>query len=134
MKDLEEVYIIIRWHIIRNHIAGTLKIDQTSFIQNFIESKNETNYNSVNIPIKPGCFIEISKLHNYKKVDIKLYQYLIGKLMYLSYGTKPNIVFAIGELSKHNSDPRVGYMKVAKKVVRYLKRTIHIRLVYRSPS
>lgn len=91
-----------------------------------------TDYKSVNIPMKAGCFIEISELGDYNKFCIKTYQYLIEKLMYLSCGTRLDIAFAVGQLSKHNSDPKACHMKAAKKVVRYLKETMHLRLVYES--
>lgn len=32
------------------------------------------NYNSINIMMNIGCFIEISKLNNYKEARIKPYQ------------------------------------------------------------
>ena len=50
--------------------------------------------------------------------------------MYLLYGTRPGISFAIGQLSKYNADPQIGHMKAAKKVVCYLKGTIHLGLIY----
>ena len=50
--------------------------------------------------------------------------------MYLSYGTRPDIAFDVGQLSRHNADPRVGHMRVAKRVVRYLKGSMHVGLVY----
>lgn len=80
----------------RNYVAGTLNINQSSFIQNLIENKNMTNCNLVSISMKKGYFIKILESGNYKKVDIKPYQCLIGKLMYLSYGTRPDITFAVG--------------------------------------
>lgn len=82
--------------------------------------------------MKVNCFIEMSELGDYKKVDIKPYQRLIGKSMYLFCGTRPDIAFAIGQLSKHNLDPRASHMKAAKKVVQYLKGTMHLRFVYKS--
>lgn len=42
------------------------------------------------------------------------------------------ITFTISQMSKYNSDPRAGHMKVAKMVVRYLKGLIHLEWVYRS--
>lgn len=74
----------------------------------------------------------MSESDNYDKVDLKVYQRLIRKLMYLLCGTKPDIAFTVGQLSKHNTDPRIRHMKVVKKVVRYLKSTMYLELVYRS--
>lgn len=62
---------------------------------------------------------------------MKPYQWQISKLIYLSFGTRSNIAFAMSQLSKHNLDLRSNHMKVAKKVVRYLKGIIHLELVYR---
>lgn len=58
--------------------------------------------------------IEINKVDNYNKANLKADQRLICKLMYLSYGIWSNIVFAIKQLSKQNFDLRIGYLKVAK--------------------
>ena len=50
--------------------------------------------------------------------------------MYLSCGTRPDIAFAVGQLSKRNADPRVGHLKAAKRVLRYLKGTMHLGITY----
>lgn len=93
-----------------------------------------TNYNFVNILMKVSYFIEISKHDNSKKAKIKPYQQLIQKLIYLLYKTRPNIAFIVGQLSKHNSDPKTGHIKIAKKVVHYLKNIMHWGLVYRAQT
>lgn len=72
------------------------------------------------------------KNNNYKKIDIKAYYCLIRKLMYLSYGTRPNIAFVIGQLRKQNTDFKIGHLKAAKQVLRYLKGTIHLEIIYRA--
>lgn len=68
---------------------------------------------------------------NYKKVNLKVNQWLINKLIYLSYSTKPNISFVVKQLSKQNADSKARYFKVAKQVVWYLKSRIHLRLIYK---
>lgn len=50
--------------------------------------------------------------------------------MYLACETRLDIAFAVGRLSKHNADPRKGHLRAAKRVVRYLKGTIQLELVY----
>lgn len=50
--------------------------------------------------------------------------------MYLLCGTQSDISFVVRQLSKRNADPRVGHLKAVKRVVRYLKGTIHLEPVY----
>lgn len=52
--------------------------------------------------------------------------------MYLSYITTADIAFVIEQLSKQNADPKVRHLKVAKRVVQYLKDTMHLGLTYRA--
>ena len=44
--------------------------------------------------------------------------------MYLNCGTCPNIVFVVKRLSRHNLDPRVKHLQIAKQVLQYLRKTI----------
>lgn len=64
---------------------------------------------------------------DYEEADLRTYQQLIGKLMYLACGTRPDIAFTV---SKHNADPRKGHLRAAKRVVRYLKGTMNMGLTF----
>ena len=44
---------------------------------------------------------------------------------YLSCKTRPDIVFAVGQLSRPNSGSLLGYVRVIRRVVWYLKRSIN---------
>ena len=67
---------------------------------------------------------------DYKKVDLYIYQRIIGKLMDLSYEIRPDIAFIIGQLRRHNADPKKRLFQVAKRLVRYLKGTTNISLIF----
>lgn len=88
--------------------------------------------NFVNILIKVSYFIKVLEFNNYNKANLKFYQYLIRKLIYLLSGIRSKIAFAVSQLSKYNADPKISYIKLAKKIVWYLKSIIHLELVYRS--
>lgn len=47
---------------------------------------------------------------NYEKADLHIYNRLIGKLMYIAYDIRPNVAFAVWQLSKHNADARKSYL------------------------
>ena len=58
------------------------------------------------------------------------YQELIGGLMYLCMGTRPHITHAVSYLSQFSSCFRESHWKAAKRVLRYLKGTRDLNLVY----
>ena len=123
VKDLGEVTTIIGWQMTRDLATKTLKIDQSAFVRDLVIEEGLTNCNSNVIPMKAGSAIEMNEHDDYEETEIKSYQHLIGKLMYLACGTRPDIAFVVGLLSRHNANPRKGHLRAAKRVVRYLKGT-----------
>ena len=63
-------------------------------------------------------------------VDATYYQSLVGSLLYAAMATRPDIVHAAGMLGRYNSAPNKAHLTAAKRVCRYLKGTIDIKLVY----
>lgn len=59
IKDLGEVEAISGWQITRDPSTQTLKIDQSSFIRNFVIKESLTNCNSNVIPMKAGSAIKL---------------------------------------------------------------------------
>lgn len=104
MKNLEEVKTIISWQITRDLATKTLRICQLVYIKNLLKKKNLTNCNVPIIPIKAGLGIEINKSNDYDKANFGMYQWLIGKLIYLACKTWLDIAFVIRKLSKYNVD------------------------------
>jgi hypothetical protein len=61
------------------------------------------------------------------------YRSLLGMLNYLC-GTRPDILYAVHQCSRFCNDPRLSHEKVAKRIVRYLKRTPKEGLILRPDS
>ena len=115
-KDFGEVKTIIGWQISRDNASRTMNITQSEFIRDLvIEGLTECNTNV--IPMKAGSAIEMTEPDDDEETDLRTYQRLVGKLIYLACGTRPDIVFVVGQLSKHNVDPRKGHLQAAKRVV-----------------
>ena len=64
-------------------------------------------------------------------MDSTLLKSLIGSLRYLTC-TRPDIIFAVGVVSCFMEDPTSTHLKVAKRILRYLKGTIELGLFYSS--
>eukprot|EP00170_Pyropia_yezoensis_P000190 contig_1288_g191 len=61
------------------------------------------------------------------------YAELVGSLLFLANQTRPYIAFAVGKLVRRVSAPTEGDMVAAKAMVRYLKGTRTMGLVYGQP-
>lgn len=122
MKDLEEVRTIIRQQITRDLALGTTKIDQSAFIRDLVIEKGFIDCNATLISMKASLAIDIPDADDYDITKLHKYQWLIGKLMYLVCKKRPEIAFVVGQLNKHNADPRKCQPKAAKRVVQYLKK------------
>ena len=55
----------------------------------------------------------------------KIYRAIVGSLMYLMTGTRPDIAFLCQQLSQFLSKPTKAHMAAAKHGLRYLQGTIH---------
>ena len=50
--------------------------------------------------------------------------------MYAMLGTRPDIAFAVQQLSQFNADPSITHMIAAKRVIRYLQGTKSLGITY----
>ncbi|UYV63539.1 hypothetical protein LAZ67_2004579 [Cordylochernes scorpioides] len=66
-----------------------------------------------------------------KPVDRTLYQEMIGSLMYLATGTRPDISFNVSNLSRFCNDAREVHLTGVKRIYRYLKGTRDKMLRYK---
>lgn len=73
MKDHREVKIIIGWQITKDIVAGTMKIDQSIFIKDFVIEEHFIDCNVNIIPMKIGSTIEITSSKDYKKTKLQEY-------------------------------------------------------------
>lgn len=73
-------------------------------------------------------------LGDYKpNVEIKFpYREAIGSLMYLAVATRPDISFAVGNVSRYMENPAVAHVNAVKRILKYIKGTLDMGIVYKS--
>lgn len=62
----------------------------------------------------------------------KLFQSIIGCLLYITLGTRPDIGYSVIKLARFTANSALEYITTAKRVLRYLKATIDYTIVYRA--
>lgn len=56
----------------------------------------------------------------------------IGSLRYLVTGTRPDLCFAVNQVSQYMEKPKVHHWQAVKRIFKYLKRTINYGILYSS--
>ena len=93
------------------------------------------NYLADVIPIQKGNKFSLMQCPKNdverKQMESIPYASVVGSLMYLQTCTRPDLSFAVGMLSRYQSNPGIDHWKAAKKVMRYLQGTKDYMLTIR---
>ena len=80
--------------------------------------------NPHNTPLPSGADVHLVKYSGQvSSLDIKHYQSLIGSLLYIQIGTRPDITFAVLRLAQYAANPSPQHLKLAQYVLCYLAGT-----------
>ncbi|GAA0173738.1 transmembrane signal receptor [Lithospermum erythrorhizon] len=103
-------------------------ISQEAYTNALLKKFNMQNVNPVSTPIE--CGVKLSKDDSYgEQVNPTLFKSLVGSLRYLTC-TRPDILFAVGLVSRFMEKPSTSHLKEAKRILRYLKGTLYHGLLY----
>ena len=67
---------------------------------------------------------------NGDRFDATLYRQAIGSLMYLMVGTRPDISYALGQLSQYVQCPTEALLNGVKRVLRYVNGTRELEILF----
>ena len=130
IEDLGAVSWLLGCEITRDRKNRILRIGQRQFCVDMLEQFGMLDCSPTGTPLSArttdGPPIKSPPL-NTKKFD---YPALVGKLLYLSNCTRPDITAAVNYLSRFMSSPTEFHWEQAKRVLRYVKGTMHYTLTY----
>ena len=135
MKDLSDAHYCLGIQILRDRSKKQVRINQSKYIEDILNRFKMQDCNPILTPMDPGAKLSTemspkddqNEIERMKKVP---YQNAIRSLMYTMLGTRPDIAFAVGAVSRYSSNPGEGHWKAVKRILRYLKGTITYELTY----
>jgi len=130
MKDMGELHFCLGIGVIQDKEAGVIKIHQKQYIQRMLEKYRMCEANPVDTPADAN--VKLVKNDGVSgPVDRVLYQSIVGSLLYAAIATRPDIAQAVSAVSKFCAEPNEAHLTAAKRVLRYLKGTQDLCLVFR---
>ena len=113
---------------------GFMKISQSADVEDVLKRFGMGNSKPVSKPMNPGpSFIETDETST-REIEEYPFRDLIGSLMYLAIGTRPDIAFSVNFQNQFNNCNRKQHWIAAIRVRRYLRGTTKLGITYKKSS
>ena len=105
-------------------------LDQAQYLQTVLERCGMQNAKAVPTPL-PAGYAPTKSMDKAANPELRSrYQTVIGSLLYLMLGTRPDISFAVTKMAQFAANPTEDHLKHALYICRYLIGTPNYRLTY----
>uniref|UniRef100_A0A1J3I7B7 Retrovirus-related Pol polyprotein from transposon TNT 1-94 n=2 Tax=Noccaea caerulescens TaxID=107243 RepID=A0A1J3I7B7_NOCCA len=125
MKDLGKASRILGMDIIRDREKGTLKLSQENYIEKVLKAFGMTEAKPTITPLATHFRLKSLTKDERKEEAIHMegtpYASAVGSLMYAMIGSRPDLAFAVGVISRFMSNPGRDHWTAVKWVLRYLR-------------
>lgn len=134
MTNLGEAAFCVGLKLSRDRTNGLIFLNQRRHVMDLLTKFEMVDCNTVETPMDPNQQLSkdmspktSSEVEEMRGVP---YQELVGGLLYISQGTRPDITYAVNTVSKYNNNPGKLHWIAAKRILRYLKKTIDAKLTF----
>jgi len=128
VRDMGEVKDFIGMKVMRDKASKKLTLSNPGHIMNLLQAFGMDTCTPSKTAMASG--FKLNKTGENLLPEGNRYAELVGSLLYLSTTTRPDIAFAVGVLSRFMSCPEQDHMRAAKGVLRYLRGTSRLGVVY----
>ncbi|CAA7016274.1 unnamed protein product [Microthlaspi erraticum] len=129
MKDLGAASRILGMDITRDREEGTLCLSQANYLRKVIENFRMSDAKSSLTPI--GGHFKLSSVKDDEEgVDTEVIPYasVVGSIMYAMVGSRPDLAYGIGLVSRFMSKPGHIHWEAVKWLLRYIKGSVDLCL------
>ena len=131
MKDLGLLHHFLGVTVIQDQLSESIWIGQPAYTEKVLHRFDMHNSKPVGSPVNPD--VKLSACENPDDVyDQKLYQAVVGSLLYLSTKTRPDIAFAVSIAARFCASPTKEHWTAVKRILRYLNGTQQFGLLYKA--
>lgn len=115
----------------RDDETGTITMTETGLIDRIIKLLDVGSLPAVHTPAVPGTTLPSHLLDGDPPQATFSYKSAIGMLQYLSQHTRPDIQFAVSQVSRYGHNPKLQHEHAVIRIGQYLKRTRSQGLILR---
>ena len=134
MKDLGEAAYILDIKINRDRSRRLIGLSQSTYLDKILKKFKMDQSKKWLLPVLQG--VKLSKTQcpvtaeDRERMSVVPYAFAIGSIMYAMLCTRPDVSLAKSMAGMFQSDPGVEHWTAVKNILKYLKRTKKMFLVY----
>ena len=126
MKDLGELHHFLGMRVQRRD--GCLLLSQHQYMLDILDRAGMAQCKPCSTPVDTNP--KMSATTGAPVQDPSDFRSLAGALQYLTF-TRPDIAYAVQQVCLHMHDPRETHLAALKRILRYVRGTLHLGLVLR---
>ncbi len=131
MEDMGEISFLLGLQITRDRSRRQITVGQQKYVTDMMAKFNLSGMRSSHVPMDPTLHLNADDgADALNLAGIKEYQSIIGTLMYLMLGTRPDLAYSVSRLSQFLAAPTGAHLTAAKKVCAYAHTTSNHSLVF----
>lgn len=131
IKTCDKVELFLGIRVVHDRVNKSITVHQQHYIEACLQKFGLADCKGVDTPMATTRLsVKDQPIHADPAVHA-LYREMVGSLLYIASWTRPDIAFAVSELSRFVSNPGQIHLTAAKRIFRYLKKTISAGIQYR---
>ena len=127
MTDLGEIKTLLGMEIVRFQ-DGSVFLHQNRYLTDMLQRYQMEGSTPISILIAQATVPEG------EDIDITEYQSRTGSLMWPSLASRPDFCYAAGYLGRSNSCPKASHSSAQKRIMRYIKGSLDMGILYDASS
>ena len=137
MTDNGELSFCLGLEVQRNSATASIRVSQQQYASNILERYGMANCKEAPTPAAESIRLtsdmspKTAREREQLRVDFKdlPYRAVVGSLLYLC-NTRPDLQFAVGQVSRFSEDPGRQHYMALKRILRYVRGTSSYGIVY----
>lgn len=133
-KDYGNIGRFLGLNVIYDRLNRMMEISNIDYIIDLLKEASFEKCKDINVPMK---LIDDKKMTTEQEncpVDVRYYQKMVGKLIYLTNLYRLDIACTVGVLYQSMYKPKKHHMNLLNNLLRYLQKTKNYKLKYSSKS
>lgn len=127
MKDIGDVTSCLGMRV--SQTENSIEIDQERYILDILERFGMSECKPIGTPRDTHQKLSTEQVTDDNSLVGKVpFQEAVGSLLYLAQATRPDIAFAVNDISRFNNRHTTIHWTAVKRILRYLKGTISMKL------